>query len=108
MFFRHVKPDHCSLSWLVCQLELTGIQVRWLRRFEQFQIEDMQYVPGEKNVDADAMSRHPDFQEKTSDHPGTKEPIFALRSEFIMQLVAIRRLLLLAFLDLPFLSLAHP
>ena len=62
------KTDHCSLQWLKEQPEMTPLQSRWYTVFLEYQITDIQYVKGEKNALADALSRHPDPSSQPLDH----------------------------------------
>ena len=54
------KTDHCSLQWLTEQAEMSPLQSRWYTVFLEYDIKEIQYVKGEKNALADALSRHPD------------------------------------------------
>lgn len=62
------KTDHCSLQWLTEQSEMSPLQSRWYTVFLEYQIKEIQYVKGEKNALADALSRHPDPSTQPLDH----------------------------------------
>ena len=55
-----VHSDNRSLVWLRTQPTLSRRQARWLRMLEEFDVR-IEYVKGEQNGAADALSRHPDF-----------------------------------------------
>ena len=68
LHFRHlllgipftVKTDHCSLRWLLQQESITGQRLRWLAVLNEFDITEIQHLPGASNVVADNLSRYPD------------------------------------------------
>jgi hypothetical protein len=62
------KTDHCSLQWLTEQAEMSPLQSRWYTVFLEYNIKEIQYIKGEKNALADALSRHPDPSSQPIDH----------------------------------------
>jgi transposase InsO family protein len=62
------KTDHCSLQWLTEQAEMSPMQSRWYTVFLEYNIKEIQYIKGEKNALADALSRHPDPSSQQLDH----------------------------------------
>ena len=64
------KTDHCSLQWLMEQAEMSPLQSRWYTVFLEYDIKEIQYVKGEKNALAYALSRHPDPTSQPLDHLG--------------------------------------
>ena len=62
------KTDHCSLRWLTEQPEMSSLQARWYTVFQDYHIKEIQYVKGERNALADALSRYPDASEQPLDH----------------------------------------
>ena len=54
----HVKTDHDTLVRFFGQRDLSRRQARWSETLADYDIE-IEYVPGEANSAADAMSRHP-------------------------------------------------
>jgi hypothetical protein len=44
------------------------LQSRWYTVFLEYNIKEIQYVKGEKNALADALSRHPDPSSQPIDH----------------------------------------
>jgi hypothetical protein len=62
------KTDHCSLQWLTEQAEMSPLQSRWYTVFLEYNIKEIQYIKGEKNALADALSRHPDPSSQPLDH----------------------------------------
>ena len=69
MAFRHlllgikilIKTDHQSIRQLYSQSsELMGRRLRWLCFLNEFDIEEIQHIPGTSNVVADNLSRYPD------------------------------------------------
>ncbi len=62
------KTDHCSLQWLTEQAEMSPLQSCWYTVFLEYNIKEIQYVKGEKNALADALSRHPDPSSQQLDH----------------------------------------
>ena len=63
-----VKTDHSSLRWLTEQPEMSSLQARWYTVFQDYHIKEIQYVKGERNALADALSRYPDANEQPLDH----------------------------------------
>jgi hypothetical protein len=55
-------------EWLTEQAENSPLQSRWYTVFLEYNIKEIQYVKGEKNALADALSRHPDPSSQQLDH----------------------------------------
>ena len=53
-----VRTDHSSLTWLMNFKEPQGQLARWLEELSQYDME-IQYRPGSKHCNADALSRLP-------------------------------------------------
>jgi hypothetical protein len=62
------KTDHYSLQWLTEQAEMSPLHSRWYTVFLEYHIKEIQYVKGEKNALADALSRDPDPSSQSIDH----------------------------------------
>ncbi|GBG61748.1 hypothetical protein CBR_g23262 [Chara braunii] len=58
--FLYVRTDHQTLKWLRTQPVLSDTLMRWIEVIEQYDFEP-QYIKGEYNKVADALSRRPDF-----------------------------------------------
>ncbi|GBG91191.1 hypothetical protein CBR_g52073 [Chara braunii] len=58
--FFYVRTDHQTLKWMRTQPVLSDALKRWIEVIEQYDFEP-QYVKGEYNKVADALSRRPDF-----------------------------------------------
>ena len=53
-----MRTDHAVLTWLQRTPEMIGQQARWQERLQAFSI-TIQYRPGTKHGNADALSRRP-------------------------------------------------
>jgi hypothetical protein len=53
-----VKSDHNSLKYLLEQKDLNERQQKWVRRIQAYDF-DIEFVKGNNNVVADALSRRP-------------------------------------------------
>jgi len=79
----HLHTDHEPLTWLKTQKTLNRRQCRWMEFLSRFDLE-IQYVSGQENVVADALSRMLDLPDMaTQDLPGETWPAHTL--------VALRR-----------------
>ncbi|GBG60312.1 hypothetical protein CBR_g4267 [Chara braunii] len=58
--FFYVRTDHRTMRWMGTQPVLSGALKRWIEVIEQYDVEP-QYIKGEYNKVADALSRRPDF-----------------------------------------------
>ncbi|GBG77252.1 hypothetical protein CBR_g23580 [Chara braunii] len=58
--FFYVRTDHQTLKWIRTQPVLSDALKRWIEVIEQYDFEP-QYIKGEYNKVADALSRRPDF-----------------------------------------------
>ncbi|GBG66908.1 hypothetical protein CBR_g72663 [Chara braunii] len=58
--FFYVRTDHQTLKWMRTQPVLSDTLKRWIEVIEQYDFEP-QYIKGEYNKVADALSRRPDF-----------------------------------------------
>ncbi|GBG77108.1 hypothetical protein CBR_g23433 [Chara braunii] len=58
--FFYVRTDHPTLRWMKTQPVLSDALKRWIEVIEQYDFEP-QYIKGEYNKVADALSRRPDF-----------------------------------------------
>ncbi|GBG63445.1 hypothetical protein CBR_g38065 [Chara braunii] len=58
--FFYVRTDHQTLKWMRTQPVLSDALKRWIEVIEQYDFEP-QYIKGEYNKVADALSRRPDF-----------------------------------------------
>ncbi|GBG86549.1 hypothetical protein CBR_g41612 [Chara braunii] len=58
--FFYVRTDHQTLKWMRTQPMLSGALKRWIEVIEEYDFEP-QYIKGEYNKVADALSRRPDF-----------------------------------------------
>src|SRR5215813_9939329 len=55
-----VETDHNPLQFLKKQPKLSPMQVRWMDKINEFEL-DIKYKPGKDNSLADALSRRPDL-----------------------------------------------
>ena len=60
-----VQTDHQSLRYLNTQPHLSARQIRWSEFLQQFDFQ-MEYKPGHLNAAADALSRRPDHDSKST------------------------------------------
>ncbi|GBG61646.1 hypothetical protein CBR_g22443 [Chara braunii] len=58
--FFYVRTDHQTMKWMRTQPMLSDALKRWIEVIEQYDFEP-QYIKGEYNKVADALSRRPDF-----------------------------------------------
>ncbi|GBG75122.1 hypothetical protein CBR_g19635 [Chara braunii] len=58
--FFYVRTDHQTLRWMKTQPVLSDALKRWIEVIEQYDFEP-QYIKGDYNKVADALSRRPDF-----------------------------------------------
>ena len=52
-----MESDHKPLQWLLIKVQLPGKLGRMALRLQEFDIEGIEYVRGDDNVMADALSR---------------------------------------------------
>ena len=51
-----LRTDHTSLKWLMNINNSSGLFARWITRLQEYHM-DVEYKPGKKNQNADALSR---------------------------------------------------
>lgn len=62
-----IKSDHANLRTFTTSKTLNGRQARWAEELSSYDFV-IEHVKGKENVVADALSRRPDYQDKTDNH----------------------------------------